>query len=84
MLRLRSVCKWGVLAIAAGLTVANGLAANGSRPGRDDQDRATQQAPDQAWAHTPEHQPTYYDTPEDRMMRVLTDDGAHDRIDTQR
>ena len=83
MWRLRSVCKWGVVAFAAGLTIANGLAANGSRPGRDDQDKATKQAPNQAWAHTPEHQPTYYDTPEDRMMRVPTDDCAHDRRDMQ-
>jgi hypothetical protein len=86
MLRLRSVCKWGGLAVAASLTMANGFAANGpavARQNHDDQDSAAQQAPNQAWAHAPEHQPTYYDTPEDRLMRELTDDGAHDRTDTQ-
>ncbi len=80
MLRLRSVCRWGVLVVAAGLTMAAGPAF--TRQDRVDQDRATQQAPNQAWAH-PEHHPTYTDTSEDQMMRVLTDDGAHDRIDMQ-
>jgi hypothetical protein len=80
MLRLRSVCKWGVLAAAAALTMASGPAAPDQA--RKDQDRSSP-APNQAWAHTPEHQPTYTDTPEDRMMRELTDDGAHDRSDTQ-
>jgi len=81
MLRLRSVCRWGLLAVAAGLTMAAGPAA--TRQNQDDQDRAAQHASNQAWAHVPEHHPTYTDTPEDRMMRVLTDDGAHDRSDMQ-
>ena len=82
MLRLRTVCRWGVLAIAAGLTMASGPAFTGQ--GRNnDQDKAGNPAPQQAWAHAPEHAPTYYDTPEDRRMRELTDDGAHDRSDTQ-
>jgi hypothetical protein len=78
MLRLRTVCRWGVLAIAAGLTMASGPAVTGQ--GRNnDQDKTSNQAPQQAWAHAP----TYTDTPEDRRMRELTDDGAHDRSDTQ-
>jgi hypothetical protein len=90
MLRLRNVCRWGVLAIAAGLTMANGPAVTGQGwgQGRTDPEKAANPAPDQtvnqAWAHAPEHAPTYTDTPEDRMMRELTDDGAHDRSDTQR
>ena len=44
----------------------------------EEMDRALKQAPNQAQA------PTYRDTPEDRIMREKTDDGAHDRIDTQR
>ena len=49
----------------------------------ENMDRALKQAPNQAQA--PERMtPTYRDTPEDRIMREQTDDGAHDRIDTQR
>ena len=49
----------------------------------EDSDRALKQAPSQAQA--PDRvTPTYRDTPEDRIMREKTDDGAHDRIDTQR
>jgi len=44
----------------------------------EEMDRALKQAPNQAQA------PTYRDTAEDRLMREKTDDGAHDRIDTQR
>jgi hypothetical protein len=41
--------------------------------------------PNQAQAPTPERvTPTYRDTTEDRIMREKTDDGAHDRNDTQR
>ena len=82
MLRLRTVCRTGVLAIAAGLTMASGPAVTGQSR-NNDQDKAANQAPQQAWAHAPEHTPTYTDTPEDRRMRELTDDGAHDRSDMQ-
>ncbi len=55
---------------------------------KNDQDRTNAPAygPDQAMVPgTPERvTPTYRDTPQDRIMRELTDDGAHDRTDTQR
>jgi len=50
-------------------------------------DRGPQYGPNQAQAPagTPERvTPTYRDTTEDRIMREMTDDGAHDRNDTQR
>jgi len=73
--------------------IPQGMPMGGMRtaPDRTDQgkaddratDRALKQAPNQAQA--PERvTPTYHDTPEDRMMREKTDDGAHDRNDTQR
>ena len=77
MLRLRTMCRWGVLAMAAGLTMANGPVVTGQ--GQREQDTTTNQ-PQQAWAHEPraEHR-TYYDTPEDERMRVLTDDGEYEK-----
>ena len=64
-------------------------------PERNDQNKASDQrtdkprdeAPNQAEAppDRPERvTPTYRDTTEDRIMREKTDDGAHDRDDTQR
>jgi hypothetical protein len=57
---------------------------------KDEQNKAGEPTygPNQALAPapgTPERvTPTYRDTTEDRIMRELTDDGAHDRSDTQR
>jgi hypothetical protein len=52
-----------------------------------DQKKSTEPefGPNQAQAPTLERvTPTYHDTTEDRIMREKTDDGAHDRNDTQR
>ena len=56
------------------------------KTGKDLDDKAIKEAPNQAQAPAPKEErvtPTYHDTPEDRMMREKTDDGAHDRDDTQ-
>ena len=59
-------------------------------PTKDEQNKATAPTygPNQALVPapgTPERvTPTYRDTTEDRIMRELTDDGSHDRSDTQR
>src|SRR5215475_6174718 len=100
MLRMRSVCRLGCLAIA---TMAFAGAADGwaqgipmgtmktkpdrteskDVPSKDSQDKSSMPSygPNQATAPgAPERvTPTYRDTTEDRIMRELTDDGAHDR-----
>jgi hypothetical protein len=90
----------GVLTIACGLAVASSLPAlaqgvpmgtmktapkgdDRSKPATPDPTYGPNQA--QVPAGTPERvTPTYRDTTEDRIMREKTDDGAHDRNDTQR
>jgi hypothetical protein len=82
--------KLGVLALASGLAIAAGppVLAQGMPMGsmKDLDDKALQEAPNQARAPAPERvtPTTYRDTAEDRLMREKTDDGAHDRDDTQR
>ena len=85
--------KLGVLALASGLTIITGLPAfaqgmplGGMKTTKDLDDKALQEAPNQARAPAPERvtPTTYRDTAEDRLMREKTDDGAHDRDDTQR
>ena len=92
------LCSFKALAIASGMAVAVATPAlaqkggsaqapgqtmtpGGSTIDRDrdsDNDRRNQaQAPERVT-------PTYHDTPEDRIMREKTDDGAHDRDDTKR
>jgi hypothetical protein len=87
--------KLGVLALASSLAIATGpsVLAQGKpqgmpmgsmKTGKDLDDRAIKEAPNQAQAPAPERvRPTYRDTTEDRLMREKTDDGAHDRGDTQ-
>ncbi len=98
MLLMRSVCS--ALAALAGLALVGGALAQGipmgsmkTAPDQKDQGQgkagttAPQYGPNQAQAPTgtPERvTPTYRDTTEDRIMREMTDDGAHDRNDTQR
>jgi hypothetical protein len=92
MLRVVSVAALASgLAIAAGPPVlAQGMPSKGMPMGsmkttKDVDDKALKEAPNQAQAPAPERmRPTYHDTAEDRLMREKTDDGAHDRDDTQR
>jgi len=100
MLRTLSVLALASgLAIATGPSAfAQGTPAQGmpmgsmkTAPDRTDQGKADDQATDRALKQAPNQAqapegvtPTYHDTPEDRMMREKTDDGAHDRNDTQR
>jgi hypothetical protein len=86
MLRMRSVCS-----AALGLAIASPALAQGIPQGMPMGSMRTAPAPTygpsqaQAPAGTPERAtPTYRDTTEDRLMREKTDDGAHDRSDTQR
>jgi hypothetical protein len=98
MLRMRSVCS--AAALLSGLALAGSALAQGAPQGmpmgsmktapdsksRTDTSNPTY-GPNQAHtpAGTPERvTPTYRDTTEDRIMREKTDDGAHDRNDTQR
>jgi len=89
----------GVLAIASGLAVAGSLPAlaqgipmgtmKTAPKGDDRSDSATRPTYGPNQAHMPAERlervtPTYQDTTEDRIMREKTDDGAHDRNDTQR
>ena len=105
MLRIRSVCRLGGLAIVA-FALASGAdgwaqgipmgtmktapdrSESQAAPSKDPNDKASNPTygPNQAMTPgTPERvTPTYRDTTEDRIMRELTDDGAHDRSDTQR
>ena len=85
MLRVVSVVALASgLAIAAGPPAfAQGVPSKGMPMGsmkttKDVDDKALKEAPNVAQA------PTYHDTAEDRFMREKTDDGAHDRNDTQR
>jgi hypothetical protein len=98
MLRMRSVCS--AAAVLSGLAFAGGALAQGmpmgtmkTTPDGKEQSRSKtampppEYGPNQAHvpAGTPERvTPTYRDTTEDRIMREKTDDGAHDRDDTQR
>jgi hypothetical protein len=94
MLRMRSVCS--VAAVVSGLIFAGGALAQGMPMGTmktapDGKARTDPSEPAYGpnQAHmppgTPERvTPTYRDTTEDRIMREKTDDGAHDRNDTQR
>ena len=84
MLRVRSVCS-----VALGLAIASPALAQGIPQGMPmgSMKTAPTYGPSQAQAPagTPERvTPTYRDTTEDRIMREKTDDGAHDRNDTQR
>jgi hypothetical protein len=94
MLRMRSVCS--VAAVLSGLIFAGGALAQGMPMGtmktapdhkpRPDTSEPTY-GPNQAHAPAGTLErvtPTYQDTTEDRIMREKTDDGAHDRNDTQR
>ncbi len=83
------------LAIATGSPVfAQGMPPQGMPMGsmkttKDVDDKALKEAPNVAQAPAPKERlervtPTYRDTAEDRLMREKTDDGAHDRDDTQR
>jgi hypothetical protein len=87
----------GAVALASGLAIATGPPAfaevplRGGMPmgtmktAKDLDDKALKEAPNQAQAPAPVRvTPTYRDTAEDRLMREKTDDGAHDRNDTQR
>src|SRR3954469_22347421 len=98
MLRMRNVCSVAVamgLAIAGGAApfaaLAQGMPMGTMKTIKEREAKPSvpdagkpDYGPNQAWAPAPEQKPTYHDTPEDRQMRVLTDDGAHDRSDTQR
>ena len=98
MLRMRSVCS--AAAVLSGLVFAGGALAQGIPQGmpmgtmktapdhttRTDTSNPTY-GPNQAHAPAGTLEritPTYQDTTEDRIMREKTDDGAHDRNDTQR
>ena len=94
MLRMRSVCS--VAAVLSGLIFAGGALAQGMPMGtmktapdhkpRPDTSEPTY-GPNQAHAPAGTLErvtPTYQHTTEDRIMREKTDDGAHDRNDTQR
>jgi hypothetical protein len=74
------------LAIATGPPVlAQGMPMGSMKTSKDADDKSIKEAPNQAQAPAPERMtPTYHDTAEDRLMRERTDDGAHDRNDTQR
>jgi hypothetical protein len=90
MLRVLSIA-----ALASGLAIVTGAPVFAQAPPKDGMpmgsmkttkdvdDRAYREAPNQQQAQAPAT-PTYHDTAEDRVMREKTDDGAHDRDDTQR
>ena len=100
MLRMRNLCSVAValgLAISCSAVLnaaqAQGMPMGTMKTTKDSQGKAgvpdastPTYGPNQAMAPgTPERvTPTYRDTTEDRIMRELTDDGAHDRSDTQR
>jgi hypothetical protein len=89
MLRVLSI-----MALASGLAIATSAPVQAQVPPRgmpmgimkttkDLDDKAVKEAPNQEQAQAPAT-PTYRDTPEDRLMREKTDDGAHDRNDMKR
>ena len=85
---LRTICVLAAgLAIAAGPPVfAQGMPMGTMKTTNDRDDElkaALDKAPQQAMAPEPAT-PTYQDTPEDRLMREKTDDGAHDGTDMKR
>jgi hypothetical protein len=89
MLRVLSIAALAsALAIATGpLALAQGMPMGSMKTSKDADDKATKEAPSREQAQAPAPQrvtPTYRDTAEDRLMREKTDDGAHDRNDTQR
>src|SRR5215472_1927285 len=75
-------------ALAQGMPMGSMKTAPDRDKSKDEQSKANTPTygPNQATAPgTPERvTPTYRDTKEDRIMRELTDDGAHDRSDTRR
>ena len=93
MLLMRSVCSAVVVSglILAGSALAQGIPMGTMKTAPDSKAKSDPAeptyGPNQAHmpAGTPERvTPTYRDTTEDRIMREKTDDGAHDRSDTQR